>query len=39
MTDLELQKMAVEVRKGIVTGVHGAKAGHPGPEGSKKGRP
>lgn len=30
MTDLELQKMAVEVRKGIVTGVHGAKAGHPG---------
>lgn len=30
MTDLELQKMAVEVRKGIVTGVHSAKAGHPG---------
>ncbi len=30
MTDLELQKMAVEVRKGIVTAVHGAKAGHPG---------
>lgn len=30
MTDLELQKMAVEVRKGIVTGVHAAKAGHPG---------
>ena len=30
MTDLELQKMAVEVRKGIVTGVYSAKAGHPG---------
>ena len=30
MTTLELQKMAVEVRKGIVTGVHSAKAGHPG---------
>ena len=30
MTDLELQKVAVEVRKGIVTGVHAAKAGHPG---------
>ena len=30
MTDLELQKTAVEVRKGIVTGVHAAKAGHPG---------
>ncbi len=30
MTDLELQKMAVEVRKGIIAGVHGAKAGHPG---------
>ena len=30
MTILELQKMAVEVRKGIVTGVHAAKAGHPG---------
>ena len=30
MTDLELQKIAVEVRKGIVTGVHAAKAGHPG---------
>ena len=30
MTDLELQKMAVEVRKGIITAVHGAKAGHPG---------
>ncbi len=30
MTDLELQKIAVEVRKGIVTGVHSAKAGHPG---------
>ena len=30
MTDLELQKTAVEVRKGIITAVHGAKAGHPG---------
>ena len=30
MTTVELQKMAVEVRKGIVTGVHSAKAGHPG---------
>lgn len=30
MTTLELQKMAVEVRKGVVTGVHSAKAGHPG---------
>lgn len=30
MNTLELQKMAVEVRKGIVTGVHAAKAGHPG---------
>ncbi len=30
MTNLELQKMANEVRKGIVTGIHAAKAGHPG---------
>ncbi len=30
MTKLELQKTAVEVRKGIVEGVHAAKAGHPG---------
>ena len=30
MTKLDLQKMAVEVRKGIITGVHAAKAGHPG---------
>ncbi len=30
MTTLELQKLAVEVRKGIVDGVHAAKAGHPG---------
>lgn len=30
MTILELKKMANEVRKGIVTAVHGAKAGHPG---------
>lgn len=28
MNKLELQKMANEVRKGIVTGVHAAKAGH-----------
>ncbi len=31
MTTLELQKMAVEVRKGILTAVHAAKSGHPGP--------
>lgn len=30
MTILELEKMANEVRKGIVTAVHSAKAGHPG---------
>ena len=30
MNKLELQKTAVEVRKGIVEGVHAAKAGHPG---------
>ena len=30
MNKLELQKMAVEVRKGIVSAVHAAKAGHPG---------
>ena len=30
MTTLELQKMANEVRKSLVTGVHSAKAGHPG---------
>ena len=30
MNKLELQKMANEVRKGIITGVHSAKAGHPG---------
>lgn len=30
MTNLELQKHANEVRKGIVTAVHSAKAGHPG---------
>ncbi len=30
MDKLELQKTANEVRKGIVTAVHGAKAGHPG---------
>ncbi|MCI9174944.1 MAG: transketolase [Lachnospiraceae bacterium] len=30
MENLELQKTANEVRKGIVTSVHAAKAGHPG---------
>ncbi len=30
MTNKELQKIANEVRKGIVTAVHAAKAGHPG---------
>lgn len=30
MNKLELQKMANQVRKGIVAAVHGAKAGHPG---------
>ena len=30
MTNLELQKTAVEVRKGIIEGVHAAKSGHPG---------
>ena len=30
MNKKELQKTAVEVRKGIVTAVHAAKAGHPG---------
>ncbi len=30
MNKLELQKVANEVRKGIVTAVHAAKAGHPG---------
>lgn len=30
MTNLELQKTAVKVRKGIIDGVHAAKAGHPG---------
>ena len=30
MTNLELKKTAVEIRKGIVTGVHSAKSGHPG---------
>ena len=30
MTNLELQKTANEVRKGIVTAVYNAKAGHPG---------
>lgn len=30
MENLELQKVANEVRKGIITSVHAAKAGHPG---------
>ncbi len=30
MNNLELKKIANDVRKGIVTGVHSAKAGHPG---------
>ena len=30
MTNLELQKKANEIRKGIVTAVHSAKSGHPG---------
>ncbi|MCP1102659.1 transketolase [Aequitasia blattaphilus] len=30
MNELELKKIACEVRKGIVTAVHSAKAGHPG---------
>ena len=30
MNTLELQKMANEVRKGIVTATHSAKSGHPG---------
>lgn len=30
MTNLELQKIAVNVRKGIIKGTHAAKAGHPG---------
>lgn len=30
MNKLELQKKAIDIRKGIVTSVHSAKAGHPG---------
>ena len=30
MNIIELQKAAIEVRKGIIEGVHAAKAGHPG---------
>ena len=30
MNKLELQKMANDIRKGIVTAVHSAKSGHPG---------
>ena len=30
MNKLELQKTAVEVRKGVVSAVHSAKSGHPG---------
>ncbi len=30
MTTLDLQKIAVEVRKGVIVGTHSAKSGHPG---------
>ena len=30
MDNLELQKHANDIRKGIITAVHSAKAGHPG---------
>lgn len=30
MTNLELEKLAVEIRKSIITEVHSAKSGHPG---------
>ena len=30
MNNLELQKIANEVRKGIIASTHSAKAGHPG---------
>lgn len=30
MNNLELEKMANEIRKDIVTAVHSAKSGHPG---------
>ena len=30
MNTLELQKIANEIRKGIVTAVYSAKSGHPG---------
>ena len=30
MNNLELEKIANEIRKSIVTAVHSAKAGHPG---------
>ncbi len=30
MTNLELQKHAVRIRRGIITGVHAGKSGHPG---------
>ena len=30
MNTIELQKMANDIRKGIVTAVHSAKSGHPG---------
>ena len=35
MDKLELQKVANEVRKDIVTALHAAKAGHPGVPGSR----
>ena len=30
MTDVELRRVANEIRKGIVVGTHAAKSGHPG---------
>ena len=30
MNKLDLQKKAVDIRKGIISSVHSAKAGHPG---------
>ena len=30
MTNLELQKIALQIRRGIIRGTHAAKAGHPG---------
>ena len=40
MENLELAKMANEIRKGIIIGVHSAKCGHPGGSqmGERRGR-